>query len=77
MVSNTFEQELMNIIRDLSSAQQQDVLNYARAVGGQPKGTPGSVLIERARTINWPKEDLEAMKAAMADCERIDWDEWE
>jgi hypothetical protein len=78
MTDNAFEQELMDAIRRLSESQRQDVLSYAQQLGDQkPIGIPGPVLLERIKALEWPKEDIEEMKKAIEDCERIDWDEWE
>jgi hypothetical protein len=77
MFDNAFEQELMDIIHRLSASQQKDVLNYARSMHGKPVGIPGAILVERVKALNWPKEDIEEMKQAIEDCERIDWNEWE
>lgn len=78
MVDSAFERELMDVVRKLSESQQRDVLSYARRLRGEkPVGIPGRILIERIEALDWPKEDLEEMKQAIEDCERIDWDEWE
>ena len=78
MVDNAFERELIEAIRKLSASQRRDVLSYARQLRREkPVGIPGRVLVERIEALNWPREDLEEMKRALEDTERIDWDEWE
>lgn len=79
MTHSTIEQQVMDYLRRMSSDQQQKLLDYARKIQTDPPaGIPGEVLAERARTIDWPPEDLAEMMAAIEeDCERIDPDGWE
>jgi hypothetical protein len=77
MSDKTFEQELIETIRRLSERERQDVLRYARSKGGGLAGIPGTVLVDRIKSLDWPKADIEEMEQAIEDCERIDLDEWE
>jgi hypothetical protein len=63
----------------MSNDQQQRLLDYARQIQDtSPSGIPGEVLVERARSIDWPPEDLVEMMAAIEeDCERVDLDGWD
>ncbi len=65
---------------ELSFEQQRRVLDFARKVKTEtlPEGTPGEVLWELARSINFDPEDLkEIAEAIETECERIDWDGWQ
>lgn len=78
MVDNAFERELIEAIRKLSASQRHDVLSYARQLHREkPVAIPGRVLAARVEALDWPREDLEEMKRAIEDTERIDWDEWQ
>lgn len=72
MVSVEIEKELHRQLAGLSADQQQQVLEYARALKKEPrKGVKPEVLRPFIGSI--PLDDLERMKAAIeADCERID-----
>ena len=79
MTQSTVEQQLMDYLRRMSHDQQQRLLDYARQIQDiPPSGIPGEVLVERARSIDWPPEDLAEMVAAIEeDCERVDPDGWD
>jgi hypothetical protein len=71
--ASTLEEQLSQALERLSSEQQQ-VLDYARLLGGDRIGVPGTTLVRFAALI--PPEDLAEMAAAIEDCERIDVSEW-
>jgi hypothetical protein len=70
----TLEEQLSQALERLTSEQQQQVLDYARLLGGDRIGVPGTTLLRFAGLI--PPEDLAEMAAAIEDCERIDVGEW-
>ena len=76
----TVKEEIINQLDDLSPDQQRRVLDFTRKIKAEtlPEGTPGEVLWELARSINFDPEDLkEIAEAIEAECERIDWDGWQ
>ncbi|MBI5668826.1 MAG: hypothetical protein HZC41_12540 [Chloroflexi bacterium] len=72
---------LLNTFDQLPPDKQQQVVEFARKLTSKlPPGTPGKVLIELAKELNFDSQDLAEMLAAIEDpvegCEKIDWDEW-
>jgi hypothetical protein len=45
-------------------------------LASRPEGEPGWQFVEALKELQFTPEDLAEMKAAMADLERIDPDEW-
>jgi hypothetical protein len=75
MIHPVLDRELRKHLETLPYAQQQQVLNFARALAlAQPRGVPGSRLLPFAGTI--PSDDLAQMQRAVEDCERVSLDEW-
>jgi|FLYN01.1.fsa_nt_gi hypothetical protein len=75
------KEQLLNEFDKLSPEQQQRVLEFTRSLRSTlPPGTPGEVLIELAKELNFDPQDLAEMQAAIEDpetgCEKIDWEEW-
>ncbi len=70
---------MISRIQSMSVDQQRKLLSFAQQIQQElPPGIPGSVLIERARQIDIPKEDLlEMANAIEEDCGRVDIDGWE
>jgi hypothetical protein len=71
------EEEILDVVHRLKPEEQQQVLDFARALPGssRPRGVPSSSLLKFGGLF--PKEDWEEiMKAIEEDCERIDYDEW-
>jgi hypothetical protein len=72
MSDMTLEQEILDVVRRLDSDRQREALAYPRDLE-QLKGEPGWQIIEHAREIAFPVEDLREMAEAIEDwCERID-----
>lgn len=59
------EQQILEEVRKLTPEQQQRVLELAREITKRPPGERGADLVQRARAINFPKEDLEEIKRAI------------
>lgn len=78
---SVIEATIVEALRKLDEAQQQQVLDYIHGLVGSstlPPGIPGEVLWQRAVEINFDPEALaEMMQAIEEDCERIDWDGWD
>ena len=76
MSSSSFEQELLGEFSKLTPEQQQQVLEYVRALKtSRLGGVPGNALFRFAGTID--AQDLEAMAQAIEDgCEQVDLHEW-
>lgn len=72
------KEQLLHQIDNLTPEQQKQVLDYTLQLQQSklPPGTPGRVLVERARKINFPKEDLAEIAEAIKDFEKINLDEW-
>ncbi|HQE17185.1 MAG: hypothetical protein WBH90_12350 [Aggregatilineales bacterium] len=71
MTNSTLEDQLIEQIRRMNREQQQQMLDYAQSLL-RPRGLSGKEMIELARQLNFPKEDLEEMRAAIEEeCERI------
>lgn len=81
MTSGSIKEQIIVELDHLSPDQQQQILEYARAIqstAGLPQGIPGDVLLTRAYEINFSSEDLAEIENAIEeDCERIDWDGWQ
>ena len=76
MISPNVEQELHQHLALLPTAQQRQVVDFARILSiTQPKGAKGSSLLAFAGSI--PSDELEQMRAAIeADCEQVDAHGW-
>lgn len=61
----SYEQAILEQVRQLTEEQQRQVLAFTRTLN-RPKGISGKEAIRIAREINFPKEDLEEMAAAIA-----------
>jgi ribosomal protein L22 len=78
-MATTYEQQILDQIRNMSDEQQRQVLEFTRTLK-RPKGISGKEAIRIAEAINFPKEDLDEMAAAIAelhdseDDEEIDFD---
>lgn len=68
MAATTYEQQILEQIRELSAEQQRQVLEFTRSLK-RPKGISGTEALSIAREINFPKEDLAEMAAAIAELE--------
>jgi hypothetical protein len=72
MAAISYEQEILEQIRDMNEAQQKEVLAFARGLK-RPTGESGKQFIERTKDIHIDPEDLALMKAAIEEwCERAD-----
>ncbi len=72
------EKEILNIPHRLKPEEQQQVLDFARALpsNSRPRGVSSLELLKLAEGL-FEREDVEEMmKAIEEDCERIDYDEW-
>lgn len=63
-MTQTYEQELLQVVKDLDRDQQKQVLNFARGLR-RPPGTPGKLAIQYAKEIDFPKEDLAEIENAI------------
>lgn len=79
MVNSVLEERLIQTFRQLDGDQQQRVVDFASQLQTPlPPGTPGEALAALAREIDFPRDDLAEIVAAIEeDCERIDWGGWE
>jgi hypothetical protein len=68
--------ELLELVRNLPSAEQRRVLDFARALSAsRPRGVPGNELLRFAGTIL--SEDLTRMSEAIEEgCEQVDIHAW-
>jgi hypothetical protein len=64
MQEHLHEQQLLNEFRQLDSAGQQQVVEFARTLRTRPPGEPGWKIVEHALQIDWPSDDLEDMARA-------------
>jgi hypothetical protein len=62
------EHDLLEKWRKLEPNDQQIVIDLMRRLS-RPIGEPGDRLLQHAREINFPKEDLAEMAAAIAELE--------
>jgi hypothetical protein len=77
MAANTLKDRLISAIDNMSTDQQQALLQYATDILA-PEGMPTRTFLDRLRAVNIDPNDLAIMKrAAEEDCERIDLDEWQ
>lgn len=77
MVNSALEQQLIEQFRHMTAEQQQQLLDYARALT-RPRGLTGREMIELARAAAFLPEDLAEIEQAIEeDCERVDWDGWD
>ena len=72
------ENEILDVLHRLKPEEQQQVLDFARALPGntRPRGVPASQLFKLAEGLFEHSDVEEMMKAIEEDCERIDYDEW-
>jgi pyruvate-formate lyase-activating enzyme len=71
MTIMTIEQQILDEVRQMSPAQQREVLEAARRIKDRPEGEPGHLLLKRAREINFPAEDLAEIAEAIKDFDEI------
>jgi mRNA-degrading endonuclease RelE of RelBE toxin-antitoxin system len=72
MVNISYKQEILEQLDSLSTEQQRQVLEFVREVQ-RPSGEPGPSLVQHAREIRFPHEDLEEMKRVIEEeFERVD-----
>lgn len=74
MIDPRLQEELLKKLDRLSPAMQRRVLDYARALVGSPRGTPGDKLLKFAGIMT-PAEADEFLRSIEEDCERIDANE--
>ena len=76
MTSAMLEKELRERLAELAPEQQQQVLEYARALGDVPRrGVPGEALLRFSGTIS--AADAQEMERAIAEgCEGVDPRAW-
>lgn len=72
MTDVSYEDEILEQIRRLDLEGQRRVLEFARSLG-RPKGEPGWRIVQHAREINFPKDDLAEIQQAIEDfCEQVE-----
>ena len=76
MAKIAIKQQIIEEVDKLSPDQQRHLLEYARTLH-RPRGEPGKQLVQHAREISFPPDDLVEIKKAIEDCERIDLSEWD
>jgi hypothetical protein len=64
MAAISYEQEILEQIRDMNEEQQKEVLAFVRSLR-RPKGISGLEAIRIADEINFPKEDLAEIAEAI------------
>ncbi len=70
------EQELLEQFKKLDTAQKKQVLDFVHRLT-QPRGELVRDIVRHASELDFPREDLEAMKQYIEEeFERIDWDDW-
>jgi hypothetical protein len=75
MTVTTLEQEVLDELRRMSPSKQREALEAVRRINIHPEGEPGWKIIQHARAINFPLEDLEEMERAIEEaCEEIEDD---
>jgi hypothetical protein len=76
MTHSLLEQQIVTQLRQLSEAQQQQVLDFTQFLAmKRPVGVPGKALLHLAGTIS--HEDAQLMLEAIEEgCGQVDWDEW-
>jgi hypothetical protein len=76
-MSTDLQEQVLKQMRQLPERQQQQVLNYARALAelSKPIGGPGKDLLKFAGTI--PAADVGRMAEAIEEgCEKVNSDNW-
>jgi hypothetical protein len=74
-MSITLERDIVTEVFKLRDVQQQEVLNFARTLSSNLKGTPGAALLPFAGTID--RDDLLIMAKTIEDgCEQVNLNEW-
>ena len=66
------KQEILSVLDHLSKDQQERLLVFIRSLLAKSSGK--TALLELAGTID--TDDIKRMEDAIADCEKIDPDEW-
>lgn len=64
MSDMTLEQEIMQVVHQMTAAQQRELLEHARRLK-RPKGTPGKLAVQYARELAFDPEDLAEMEKAI------------
>ena len=77
MAEVSYKDEIIQEVDKLDAERQRQVLDFVRSLSGRPRGTPGWLAAQYAREFGFTAQDLAEMEAAIEDCERIDWDEWD
>lgn len=76
-VTVSSKEEIIRELDKLDKDQLNEVLQFTRRLT-RPRGEPGHLLVQHAREIQFPREDLEEMKRIIEeDHEQIDADEWD
>jgi hypothetical protein len=69
------EREIQERIPALTPKQQREVLNYMRALLGEPvQGMSGKEFVENLPRIT--EEEARNMREALAECRRVDYSAW-
>lgn len=63
-MATTYEQQIIEQIRDMSDEQQRQVLEFTRTLK-RPKGISGKEFLERTKDIHIDSEDLKRMQEAI------------
>ena len=75
MDTKTLEQEILSEVRKLDFEMQSHLLQIVKGLTNTNRiiGEPGWRMVQHARELNFPKEDLAEMEAAIEEwCERVD-----
>lgn len=73
---SAIQMELWEKITRLDAEQQKQVLDFVQRLA-QPKGEPVRDIMQHAKELDFPRDDLEQMKQFIEEeFERIDWDDW-
>jgi hypothetical protein len=73
MVTSTLKEQILNHLDTMTQEQQQQVLEFTLRLA-RPRGVPARTLLQFAGRI--APDDLVKMEEAIADCEKVDLDEW-
>jgi hypothetical protein len=76
MIERSLADEIYEQAKRLSANDQQLVLELVNRLA-PPRGESGASLMERARKINFPKEDLAEIAEALKDFEMINLESWD
>ncbi len=69
----TYEQEIVQVLRELNEQARRDVLGFVRTLKNRPPAEPGWKIMQDAREIAFPKEALDEMERAIEEsCEIIE-----